>query len=328
MTGPGEEGSGAAGAPPVLGFSARPDVQDALAHWRRWLASERNVSPHTLAAYLGDVAVFLAFLTGYQGRPPSLNDLGALGPAEFRAWLSRLAGDGLIAASRARALAAVRNLFRWLDRSGRLHNAAIGTLATPKVKRPVPRPLTELDAGRLLAEAERDPDEPWVGRRDRALFTLLYGCGLRISEALGLTRREAPLGETLRVTGKGRKERMVPVLPAVSEAVRAYLDACPYDGGPDAPLFVGVRGGPLNPAVAQRRMQHLRRLMGLPESATPHALRHSFATHLLAGGGDLRAIQDLLGHASLSTTQRYTDVETEQLMTVYRAAHPRARREG
>lgn len=309
----------------VLGFSAQPDVQDALAHWRRWLESERNVSPHTLTAYIGDVAGFLEFLTGYQGRSPSMNDLGSLTPADFRAWLSRLAGDGLINASRARALAAVRNFFRWMDRSGRLHNAAIGTLSTPKVKRPVPRPLTELDADRLLETAETDPDEPWIGKRDRALFTLLYGCGLRISEALGLARKDAPLGDVLRVTGKGRKERIVPVLPAVTEAVRAYMDACPYDGGPDAPLFVGVRGKVLNPAIAQRQMQHLRRLMGLPETATPHALRHSFATHLLADGGDLRAIQDLLGHASLSTTQRYTDVETEQLMAVYRAAHPRAK---
>ena len=313
----------------VLGFSAQADVQDALVAWRRWLESERNLSRHTLAAYVGDVAVFLQFLTEYNGgRPPSLNDLGGLKAADFRAWLAKLAADGLIAASRARALAAVRNLFRWMDRSGRLHNPVIGTLSTPKAKRPIPRPLTELDAGKLLEEAEKDREEPWIGKRDRALFTLLYGCGLRISEALGLTRGEAPLGDVLRVKGKGSKERVVPVLPAVTQAVQAYLDACPYDGGPDAPLFLGVRGGPLAPAIAQRQMQHLRRLMGLPDSATPHALRHSFATHLLADGGDLRAIQDLLGHASLSTTQRYTDVESEQLMAVYRSAHPRAKQKG
>ena len=309
----------------VLGFSAQPDVQEALGHWRRWLESERTVSPHTLTAYVGDLATFLEFITGYHARPPSMNDLAGLGPADFRAWLSKLANDGLIAASRARALAAVRNFFRWLDRSGRLHNPAIGGLSTPKVKRPMPRPLTVIDADRLLEESEKDADEPWVGKRDRALFTLLYGCGLRISEALNLARKDAPLGETLRVRGKGRKERMVPVLPAVTEAVRAYMEACPYRQGPDAPLFVGVRGGQLAPAIAQRRMRDLRRLMGLPETATPHALRHSFATHLLADGGDLRAIQDLLGHASLSTTQRYTDVESEQLMEIYRAAHPRAK---
>ncbi|HYH20811.1 MAG TPA: tyrosine recombinase XerC [Azospirillum sp.] len=311
---------------PALGFSAQPDVQDALQHWRRWLESERHVSPLTLEAYTGDVAVFLAFLTEHAGRPPSLNELGALGAEDFRAWLSRRAMEGLGASSRSRELAAVRNLFRWLDRTGRLHNAFVGIIRTPRVKRPMPRPLTELGAEQLLDAAGAEPDQPWIGARDRALFTLLYGCGLRISEALNLTRREAPLGDTLRVLGKGRKERDIPVLPAVAQAVRAYLDACPYDTGPDGPLFLGARGGRLNPAIAQRQMQHLRRLMGLPESATPHALRHSFATHLLADGGDLRAIQDLLGHASLSTTQRYTDVETEQLMSVYNGAHPRARK--
>ncbi|NYZ13619.1 tyrosine recombinase XerC [Azospirillum sp. RWY-5-1] len=308
-----------------LGFSARPDLQEAVALWRRWLATEKRVADHTLTAYTADVAAFLTFLTGYHGQPPSMNTLGDLTAMDFRAWLAALARDGLIPASRARALSAVRNLFRWLDRSGRLHNAAIGTITTPRSKKPMPRPLTVADAATLLEASGAEPDAPWIGARDRALFTLLYGCGLRISEALGLTRGEAPLGDLLRVTGKGRKERQVPVLPAVNEAVRAYLDACPYAPGPDAPLFVGVRGGPLNPAIAQRQMQHLRRLMGLPDSATPHALRHSFATHLLAGGGDLRAIQDLLGHASLSTTQRYTDVETEHLMAIYANAHPRAR---
>ncbi|CAO3423477.1 tyrosine recombinase XerC [Azospirillum doebereinerae] len=312
---------------PALGFSAKPDVQDTLVHWQRWMRSERNVSPHTLSAYVTDVAEFLRFLTEYRGgSPPSLNDLAGMKAGEFRAWLSRLAMDGLVGASRARKLAAVRNLFRWMDRDGRLHNPAIATLNTPKVLRPVPRPLTEIDADRFLAEAEQDREEPWIGKRDRALFTLLYGCGLRISEALGLARKDAPLGESLRVTGKGRKERMIPVLPAVTEAVQAYLDSCPFTLPPDGPLFVGVRGGRLSAGIAQHQMQKLRGLMGLPDSATPHALRHSFATHLLADGGDLRAIQDLLGHASLSTTQRYTDVESEQLMNVYRSAHPRARK--
>ncbi|MGQ9366903.1 tyrosine recombinase XerC [Azospirillum sp. ST 5-10] len=312
----------------VLGFSARPDVQEALAQWRRWLESEKGVSPHTLEAYLHDVAEFLSFLTGYHGAPPSLNALGDLKAMDFRAWLAKRAGDGLGAASRAREMAAVRNLFRWLDRSGRLHNPIIGILKTPRAKRPMPRPLSPPDAATLLDAAGDEPEAPWVGARDRALFTVLYGCGLRIAEALALTRAAAPLGDTLRVLGKGRKERIVPVLPAVNAAVRAYLEACPHRPGPDGPLFVGVRGGPLNPAVAQRQMQRLRRLLGLPDSATPHALRHSFATHLLAGGGDLRAIQDLLGHASLSTTQRYTDVENEQLFAVYASAHPRARTDG
>ncbi len=312
---------------PVLGFSAQPDVQDALDHWRRWMTSERTLSPHTRAAYSADVAEFLVFLTGYRGgQPPNLNDLSELKAADFRAWMSRLSMDGLIGASRARKLAALRNLFRWFDRSGRLHNPAIASLATPKVKRPLPRPLTEIDTDRLLEESEQEREDVWVGKRDRALYTLLYGCGLRISEALGLARKEAPLSDTLRVTGKGRKERMIPVLPAVSDAVRAYLDACPFTLPPDGPLFVGARGGRLQASVAQLQMRKLRALIGLPDSATPHALRHSFATHLLADGGDLRAIQDLLGHASLSTTARYTDLENEQLMSVYRSAHPRARK--
>jgi len=310
-----------------LGFSAREDVCDALAAWQRWLRDERGVSSHTLSAYTADVALFLSFLTEYRGgQPPSLAVLGALEGRDFRAWLSRRAMDGLTAASRARELAAVRNLFRWLDRSGRLHNAAIGQLATPKVRRPAPRPLAEPDAARVMEAAGDEVDEPWIAARNRALFTLLYGCGLRIGEALALDRRHTPTGGTLRVLGKGRKERVVPVLPAVTAAVDAYLDQCPYDPGPDGPLFLGARGKRLAPAVAQRAMAGLRRLLGLPDSLTPHALRHSFATHLLNDGADLRAIQELLGHASLSTTQRYTEVENERLLAVYNAAHPRARK--
>lgn len=321
------DGAASGAAQPTLGFSAQADVQDALAHWRRWMESERTLSPHTRAAYSADLGEFLTFLTEYRGgQPPSLNDLSDLKAGDFRAWLSRLSMDGLIGASRARKLASLRNLFRWLDRSGRLHNPAIASLSTPKVKRPLPRPLTEIDADRFLNESELDRDDHWIGKRDRALYTLLYGCGLRISEALGLARKDAPLTDTLRVTGKGRKERMIPVLPAVSEAIRAYLDVCPFTLPPDGPLFVGARGGRLHASIAQHQMQKLRGLMGLPDSATPHALRHSFATHLLADGGDLRSIQDLLGHASLSTTARYTDLENEQLMNVYRSAHPRARK--
>lgn len=311
----------------ILGFSARDDVCEALAAWQRWLGHERGMSPHTLSAYTADVALFLSFITEYRGgTPPSLAVLGALEGRDFRAWLSRRAMDGLTAASRARELAAVRNLFRWLDRSGRLHNPAIGQLATPKVRRPAPRPLAEPDAARVMEAAGDEVDEPWIAARNRALFTLLYGCGLRIGEALALDRRAAPAGDTLRVLGKGRKERVVPVLPAVTAAVDAYLAQCPYDPGPDGPLFLGARGKRLAPAVAQRAMADLRRLLGLPDSLTPHALRHSFATHLLNDGADLRAIQELLGHASLSTTQRYTEVESERLLAVYNAAHPRARK--
>lgn len=311
--------------PPALAFRCQPDAAEALTAWVRWLETEKRVSRHTLSAYIADVTVFLTFLGDYHGRPPGLRALADLKPMDFRAWLAYLAREGLIGASRARALSAVRNLYKWLDRDGRLHNAAIGVLATPKVKKPLPRPLTIADSRELLDMAESAEDSPWMGLRDRALFTLLYGCGLRISEALSLPRAACPLGETLRVLGKGNKERQVPVLPAVRAAVAAYAAACPFVGGPEAPLFVGARGGVLNPATAQKAMRHVRRLMGLPDSVTPHALRHSFATHLLGDGGDLRAIQELLGHASLSSTQRYADVDTEKLFATYDAAHPRAK---
>lgn len=319
----------------TIGFAAAPDLGEALAAWRLWLSGERRVSGHTLDAYLTDVGTFLGFLSDHLGRLPGLADLSETRLADFRSWLSERAGAGLAAASRARALAALRNLYRWLDRSGRLHNGAIGLVRSPKVRRPVPRPLPEADAADLLDEAETAPEAAWVGKRDRALFTLLYGCGLRIDEALSLDRRQAPLAAgdgvgALVVTGKGRKQRVVPVLPVVAAAIRDYLAASPYGatGQPadgEQPLFVGARGGRLNPGVAQRQMRGLRARLGLPDSATPHALRHSFATHLLADGADLRTIQDLLGHASLSTTQRYTDVDAERLMAVYDHAHPRAR---
>ena len=315
----------------ALGLAAAPALGETLAAWRQWLAGERRVSGHTLDAYLADVGGFLAFLADHLGRPPDLEDLRATHLADFRSWLSERAAAGLAAASRARALAAVRNLYRWLDRRGRLHNGAVGLVRSPRVRRPVPRPLSEADATGLLDEAEATPEATWVGKRDRALFTLLYGCGLRIDEALSLDRNHLPADggsggiATLTVTGKGRKQRVVPVLPTVRSAIDDYLDASPWGGDGDRPLFVGVRGERLNAGVAQRQMRTLRARLGLPDSATPHALRHSFATHLLADGADLRTIQDLLGHASLSTTQRYTDVDTERLMAVYEQAHPRAR---
>lgn len=309
----------------TIGFQAMPDVVAAIEDWRRWLASERRMAAHTVEAYLTDLAQMLAALSDHLGRLPSLNDLAAASIGDLRAWLARRARDGAGSASRARALSAVRGFYRWLDRSGRLHNPNIQALTAPRGKRPLPRPLTATDAEALIDLAESDAGEPWIGARDRALFTLLYGCGLRIDEALSLARRDAPAGgDALRVTGKGSKERLVPVLPAVAEALDAYLALCPFRVAPEGPLFLGVRGGRLNPGVAQRRMRQLRALVGLPDSATPHALRHSFATHLLGDGADLRAIQDLLGHASLSTTQRYTEVDAESLLAVYEKAHPRA----
>lgn len=296
----------------------------AIDDWRRWLIHERRASSHTVAAYSRDLGAFLAFLGPHLGGPPGLAELHGLTASDVRAWMARRAAAGLSRSSTARAMSVLRNFFRWLERNGHGGNPAVAAMRSPKRPHGVPRPLTVADADAVLDSLDLLPGEPWETLRDVALFTLLYGCGLRISEALGLDRRDAPIGESLRVTGKGGKERVLPVLPAVRDAVTAYLAACPYRPGERAPLFMGRRGKRLNPGVVQRRLRALRALLGLPQTATPHALRHSFATHLLGAGGDLRAIQELLGHASLSTTQRYTEVDAESLMAAYRAAHPRA----
>jgi integrase/recombinase XerC len=296
-----------------------------VAAWEDWLAGERRAADHTLGAYRRDLIAFLAFLAEHLGAPPSAAGLEGLGPADFRAWLARRMADGYRRTSTARALSVVRNFFRWCERNGLLHNHALGAVRTAKAPRAVPRPLTRGQALAALDTVAELADEPWIGLRDVALLTLLYGCGLRISEALQLNRRDAPGDGPLTIVGKGGKERVVPVLPVVAQTIAAYLAACPYPQPPEAPLFLGARGGRLQAGVAQKRLRQLRALLDLPETATPHALRHSFATHLLAGSGDLRAIQELLGHASLSTTQRYTEVDPARLLEVYRAAHPRAR---
>jgi integrase/recombinase XerC len=310
---------------PPARFSATPDLADAIAQWTSWLADERRASAHTIAAYGSDLAGFLDFLAEHRGVTPGLAELGALSPADFRAYLARRAAHGLMRSSTARALSMLRGFFRFLDRRHLARNPALAAVKTPRLPKSVPKALSAADAAAAL-EASEEARAPWIGKRDAAILTLLYGCGLRLAEALGLTRREAPLTPgTLSVTGKGNKTRRVPVLPAVADAVREYLRLCPWDLAPGDALFVGLRGGPLNPRLVQRRLQNLRAELGLPETASPHALRHSFATHLLAGGGDLRAIQELLGHASLSTTQRYTAVDAARLVAVYDKAHPRAK---
>ena len=314
---------------PAIERSARPDLAAAVARWRRWLADERRASAHTLDAYGRDLAGFLGFLAEHLGGQPGLADLGALRTADFRSWLARRAGDGLSAASRARALSVVRGFFRFLDREGLAHNPALAALRTPKQQRPAPRPLT-VDQARAAIEAVGElGSTPWIGKRDRALIALLYGAGLRIGEALGLDRGALPSAgrgdAAIVITGKGDKQRVVPLLAVVRAAIADYLAACPYEVGDDGPLFVGARGGRLNASVVRIEPSQARALLGLPHTATPHALRHSFATHLLSGGGDLRTIQELLGHASLSTTQRYTEVDAESLLRVYDAAHPKAR---
>ena len=306
---------------------AAPDLAAAIADWQAWLREEKRASPHTCAAYRRDLAQFLAFLTEHLGGVPSLADLATLRSADFRAWLAQRAGAGLQRSSTARALSTLRGFFRWLKRRDILDNAALATLRTPKVPKAVPKALTAAEAEEAIATVAELSDDDWTGKRDCAVLLLLYGCGLRIGEALGLTRGMAPKPgqDALLVTGKGNKQRMVPLLPVVAEAIADSLAACPFAQQKDQPLFLGKRGGALSARRVQERLQDLRALLGLPESATPHALRHSFATHLLAGGGDLRAIQELLGHASLASTQRYTEVDVAGLLEVYDRAHPRAR---
>ena len=309
-----------------LAHPGRDDVAAAAARWRTWLQSERRYSEHTLTGYNRDLNGFLEFVAQHLGRAPGLDDLAALRSLDFRAYLARRRNDGLAPASLARALSVVRGFFRFCERQGLLANAAIHNLRTPKQPHGVPKPLTVNEAAAALDAVAMLSDEPWVQARDAAVLTLLYGCGLRIAEALGLNRDQAPLQDSLMVRGKGGKERLVPVLPVVAAAVRAYLDLCPFELPGQGPLFLGVRGKRLDQRIVRGQMQRLRIALGLPATATPHALRHSFATHLLSGGGDLRTIQELLGHASLSTTQRYTEVNAEHLLDVYRKAHPQARR--
>lgn len=310
-------------------LSAAADLAARVDEWKRWLRHERRASPHTLAAYGRDLAAFLSFTAQHLGRPPALADLAALQRLDFRAWLAMRAEAGLQATSSARALSVIRSFFRFLARRGHGVNGALGTMRTPRLPRAVPKALTAAETEEILDDAG---DDGWIGKRDIAVMALLYGCGLRLGEALSLNRGDLPRAAgggdmaSLTITGKGRKQRVVPLLPAVAAAIDDYLAACPYGGDAATPLFRGARGARLNPRLVQARLQNLRARLGLPESATPHALRHSFATHLLAGGGDLRAIQELLGHASLSTTQRYTDVDAAALLAVYDKAHPRARR--
>lgn len=281
------------------------------------------MSRHTLAAYDRDVERFLEFLTDYRGAKASERILARLTPADIRAFITRRRADGLSSRSVRRALSAVRSFFRFLSRENVLENSAPRAVRGPRIPKNLPRPLSEEDASRTLEEAGRH-DVAWLGARDLALVTLLYGAGLRISEALSLHRADAPFGETLAIAGKRGKERIVPVLSVVRDAVNRYVAAIPFAGARDLPLFLSRRGKPMSPREAQALMQRLRGQLGLPERTTPHALRHSFATHLLSNGGDLRAVQELLGHASLSSTQVYTDVDTKRLMDVYEKAHPRA----
>ncbi len=298
-----------------------PEAALLLDAWRGWLANERGFSEHTVSGYRRDAADFAGFLEAYTGEAVTPAVLAGIEARDIRAWLAERARNGMGAASRARGLSALRNWLHWLARCGIGDAAALTGLRTPKLPRPVPKALARDETDRLLAAAGED----WQHRRDLALFSLLYGAGLRIGEALALNAGAFTAGETLRVLGKGRKERLVPLLPAVRQAAADYRQACPYPLPGDGPFFLGARGKRLQAGVAQLRLRRLRARLDLPETATPHALRHSFATHLLGAGADLRSIQELLGHASLGTTQRYTAVDAAHLARVFRAAHPRAR---
>jgi integrase/recombinase XerC len=293
--------------------------------WLDGLGDERRLSGHTLDAYERDTRQFLAFLTAHLGGPTTMKDVQALRPADFRAFLAARRRDGAGARSLGRNLAGLRSLLRYLEKKGLVNAAGATAVRSPKQPKSLPKPLSDNQAINVVSNEAQLHDEPWIAARDAAVLTLLYGCGLRISEALDLLPSDLRSGATsLRITGKGNKTRIVPLLPVVVEAVDTYRKLCPYRLDPASPLFRGARGGKLQAGIIQRGMQKLRSAFNLPDSATPHALRHSFATHLLAGGGDLRTIQELLGHASLSTTQVYTGVDASRLLEVYDRAHPRA----
>ncbi|MEM7004760.1 MAG: tyrosine recombinase XerC [Pseudomonadota bacterium] len=297
---------------------------DVLPSFLTHLRDERRMAVKSVEAYGTDLAGFFGFVAGHTERPVTAKSLSQLGARDIRAYLALRRRDGLADSSIARLLSSIKALYRWLDRAHGLANAEVDYLRGPKRPARLPRPVSVDAAKDMIETAEDDPDKaPWVGARDAAVLSLLYGAGLRISEALGLTGADIPLGDRLRVNGKGGKVRILPIIPAVRDAVAEYQRLCPYDLKPKDALFRGVKGGPLNPRLIQGLVQNLRGQLGLPQTATPHALRHAFATHLLANGADLRAIQTLLGHASLSTTQIYTGVDATRLKEVHAAAHPR-----
>ena len=309
---------------PFLVFAAK----DVLAERRNWLESlqsERRLSGKTLDAYERDLRQFLQFMTGYLGNPPNIRDIADLRPMDLRGFLAERRREGAGARTLGRGLAGIRSFIRFLERKGLASSAGLAATSSPKQPKTLPRPISVSKAIQLTDPAEQLREEPWIAARDVAVITLLYGCGLRIGEALAVTPRalrENP--HALPVTGKGGKTRMTPVLPVVREAVETYQKLCPFHLEPGEVMFRGSKGGPLRAEIIQRQIRKLRSALNLPETTTPHALRHSFATHLLGNGGDLRTIQELLGHASLSTTQIYTGVDTERLLDIYNNAHPRA----
>ncbi len=301
-----------------------PALLDALDAWLAQKSALEDAADHTLIAYRADVLGFLSFLTAHYGEATGLGPMARVTVSDMRAWMAYERGRGVAARSLARSLSAVKTFTAWLAEREGFDPTCVLATRSPKFQKKLPRPLSETDAGSMIDTVELQSMTGWIAVRDTAVVTLLYGCGLRISEALSLRGDAYPLAESLRIRGKGGKERLVPVIPAARQAVDIYVKSCPFEVAPEAPLFRGARGGALTPRPVQKAMQQARMQLGLPATATPHAMRHSFATHLLSAGGDLRAIQELLGHASLSTTQAYTAVDTARLMEVYEKSHPRA----
>lgn len=303
-------------------FPADAAITESYQGWLSWLADERCFSPHTVRNYASDATHFLSFLARYNEAPVTATLLQALVVRDIRAWLAERLKEETMLSSTARALSCIRNYFRYLKRFHQIENQAVFTIRSPRFSKPAPKALSEENAMGAMQDIAELADRPWVAHRDTAVLMLLYGCGLRISEALDLCKKDIE-NTTLIIRGKGNKERIVPMLETVKEAIILYLETCPYVIAPAEKLFLGVRGGVLHPGVVRHRVQRLREQLGFPASMTPHSFRHSFATHLLSAGGDLRAIQELLGHQNLSTTQRYTKVDATRLLEVYNKAHPR-----
>jgi len=301
-----------------------PAARDALQNWLEGQKALKGASANTLDAYARDVGDFLAFITVHKGAAQGIAPLMRMTVSDMRAWMAHTRSSGVGPRSLARKLSAVKSFFRWLSEREGAEISAVLAARSPKFQRKLPRPLAEDAARAMIETVELQHENPWINARDTAVIVLLYGCGLRISEALSLNGQDAPLPSVLRIVGKGGKERVIPVISAAGEAVEAYLRLCPWPQEPDQPLFRGLRGRRLSPRAVQKVMERARAQLGLPATATPHAMRHSFATHLLSAGGDLRTIQELLGHASLSTTQAYTAVDQARLMEVYDKAHPKA----
>jgi integrase/recombinase XerC len=310
---------------PVGTLPAACDVAEAVASWLLHLVGERGLAEATRREYGRDIGQFVAWYAQHIGHPVAMSDLERLDARALRAFLAARRRQNVESRSLARSLSGLRTFFRWLEVTGRCTNGALRLISSPKVAHSIPKPLT-VAAARAVVDGGMAADLDWIAARDTAILLLLYGSGLRVAEALSITRADAPLAdrETLRVTGKGNKTRLVPVLPVTRTALARYLDLCPYPIARDEPIFRGAKGGVLDGRLVRLTMERLRESLSLPETATPHALRHSFATHLLSAGGDLRQIQELLGHANLATTQVYTEVDRDRLLTVYSAAHPRA----